>query len=411
MDSLGWINSMQAVQNFPPLKETQSFQGVPRLHGKPESLGQSDLALLDLDHSMLISQKPFYLQVEEYVESRIVSGAFPSGSRLPSNLALAKATGASAFTVQTALKRLAHKGLLDRKVRHATYVRGEVSALTCVALYFAGSLSRTDMAFFSVLGQEITRQLETKGIQTEIWTDNRKSVAEPLDSLVRAVGRLEAQAIIAPLINEESLSWISKMDLPFAFMTARGIHNHSVIGGTIHLVRTAFAEFKRRGCRTVGLITNVLVDPQAPQAGLDFYQELNSLLMEYGLSTREEWIRKPEHEEVHLSTYGYQQFHEMRKAGEMPDGLLVSPDNAVPGVITAILECGEKVSRDLQLIFHANDLIPYPCPLPASFVMTEMKTWAAALIEQVYRQLEDQELAPIHVGFTLVPRQPEPTSK
>lgn len=61
-------------------------------------------------------------QVIEQLRSQIGAGAWPVGSRIPTETALARITGTSRNTVREAVQSLVHTGLLERRQGSGTYV-------------------------------------------------------------------------------------------------------------------------------------------------------------------------------------------------------------------------------------------------------------------------------------------------
>lgn len=66
---------------------------------------------------------PLYFQFKELVLSRIRSGEWPSGTRLPSENQLVKDLGISRMTVNRALRELMHEGIVTRVHGVGTFVR------------------------------------------------------------------------------------------------------------------------------------------------------------------------------------------------------------------------------------------------------------------------------------------------
>ncbi len=128
--------------------------------------------------SMLSRSKPLHQQVEEDIRSRILAGEFAAGSRLPSTSALAKRFGASIYTVQTALARLAAEGLLDRQPRLPTFVARNVRQIKTVGIYLAQFLGSSELAFYQALCLELTEKLAAEGIRYVLWSDNRPTTEQ-----------------------------------------------------------------------------------------------------------------------------------------------------------------------------------------------------------------------------------------
>lgn len=69
---------------------------------------------------------PLYRQIANYLETRILNGEFPPGSRLPSERDLANLWQVNRSTINSAFEELRSTGLINRTVGQGTVVQGEV---------------------------------------------------------------------------------------------------------------------------------------------------------------------------------------------------------------------------------------------------------------------------------------------
>jgi DNA-binding transcriptional regulator YhcF (GntR family) len=221
---------------------------------------------------------PLHRQVEDYVRARIESGDFAPGSRLPSNPALAKLTGTSVFTVQTALARLAKEGLLDRQAKKATLVAGEKKVLTCAGIFLSRPLENQNLRFFQVLNGLLREKLKDAKVNTLVWTDDRteEEQSQILPSLKKALEKREVQALIVPLMYGTNKVWLEASGVPTAALgfTLVGL-NTTIKTSTHEAVREGLRYMKKQGCRSVGLISGMHVrkDRHVPGEVYDFYDE------------------------------------------------------------------------------------------------------------------------------------------
>src|SRR5215467_11412348 len=73
--------------------------------------------------SEFVSKKiPLYYQLENILREKIMSGAFPAGSRLPTEIELIRIYGVGRIMVRQALAALTKEGLIERKRRRGTFV-------------------------------------------------------------------------------------------------------------------------------------------------------------------------------------------------------------------------------------------------------------------------------------------------
>lgn len=350
---------------------------------------------------------PLNQQVENYVRERIVSGEYAPGTRLPSTAALAKITGVSVFAVQSALARLAAEGLLDRTPRCPTYVRGKKPVLVCAGIYFNRPLSKADSSFYDALGRELRQRLAQQGVKTRFWLDEREESEQGTvpESLKHAMSKREIQALIVPLTCRNELGWLEKVPVPSAILTDDPSLKNGVMGDAYGTLQKGLGELKRQGCRTVGVITNIplsSIESNFPEA--KFYRSLVDVLNECEIQTTNDWILYPQKAIVGggLPQFGYEQFHALWAMDKRPEGLLVYPDVLATGVITAILELRLDIPRELKLVFHRNDQLPYLCPFPVAFLHSEVGRYADELIGMIRRQLDGGEPQSVVVPTSIV---------
>ena len=357
-----------------------------------------------------LKSKPLFLQVEDFIRSRIVSGDYPAHGKLPSTRELAAITGTSLCTVQTAVAKLCREGLLDSQVGRGTYVIGDKSTLSCAGLYFRRPLSRADSAFYQVLSQELRRKLAEAGVKVRVWSDERdeNEFSGPPDSLSKAMEKREIQGLIAPLVSGPDLDWLKKTPVPSAVVTTDMTMKNGVGGSFRQMLRLGLEELRRQGCRSVGIISSMLPHAEDPRSSeLDFYRASADIAGELGMKIHNEWILSPAEFTPHFAHFGHEQFHALWDLPERPEGLLVYPDEVVAGVITAVLERRVRLPQDLKVAFHVNDLIPYVCPFEATFLCTEVGAIVDSLIELVQTQLAGNVASPVQVPV-FVTRNPDP---
>ncbi len=68
------------------------------------------------------SSEPFYIQIKNYLQLQIQTGAYPVGARLPSERELAEQFNVSRMTARQALLLLGREGLIYTRVGKGTYV-------------------------------------------------------------------------------------------------------------------------------------------------------------------------------------------------------------------------------------------------------------------------------------------------
>lgn len=338
--------------------------------------------------------QPVNQQVEAYIRSLIMSKEWLPGARVPSNQALAETTGTSVFTVQAALARLSKEGLIERKRKVGTFVKGGNIELSCVGIYIGSQLwNYSDSTFYQVLHGVLQTKLESLGLKTKVWFDDRprKNHGKIFQPLKKAVHDRDIQAVIAPQTDPDEVQWLSKLPIAATYLTMALGMNNGVSSDDYYMICTALKELHAKGCKKVGMISSLRTEAKIIGQGgipINYHQCFIDEAKKLGMKADHSWIlpHSLDNEPKHKPTFGYAQFQTLWDQPEHPDGLFVFPDNVVTGVITAILARRVDVPKELKLVLHANDQIPYLCPMPASFLVTKVGEVADALFETLKAQ-------------------------
>lgn len=354
---------------------------------------------------------PAYQRIEESLRLEILSGRLAYGSRLPAAQELAAQYGTSVFTIHSALSPLVAEGLLERAPRRGTIIRGGKNQLTQVGLYYGSNfLHGAGKAFYHKLSEELEKELNLERIRRHVWIDTRaeEEQKEPPPELAEAVSRRKIQALIGISLNPVDARWIGQLSLPVAAASTAQLPGR-VGQDYSQMAQTAMQALHEQGCRSVGFILPRPVwgpeesDRIEDIAGLFPYivEEAGRL----GLQIRNSWMRTPPRRlsDSSLEEFGFRQFLELWRQPEKPDGLVVIPDTVVRGVITAILHEGVQVARDIKLVLHRNEGIPVLCPFPASWLVTNVRQWAVALVEQLKHQIAGRQVQPLYLPAFLNP--------
>lgn len=102
----------------------------------------------------LKSDRPIYSQLIEYIELRIVSGAYPAGSKLPSVRDMATEAAVNPNTMQRALSQLENDGLPFSQRTSGRFVTEDVEKIMQVKNALAMELIREFIERMSNLGYD-----------------------------------------------------------------------------------------------------------------------------------------------------------------------------------------------------------------------------------------------------------------
>lgn len=361
---------------------------------------------------ILNDSEPVYQQIGRQLRASILDQTISCGTRLPSAQALARQFKTSVFTVQSALNPLVQDGLLERTPRRGTYVRAHPHQLTSAGIYFGTDFwSHPSMAFYRELYHELIRQLGERGIQHRTWIDSRlaKEQRNPPSDMTTAINNHEIQGLIAGLVHSADMRWLNGLRAPVSMLSASS-RPSSVGFDMTALAVQGLQELHRKNCKTVGAIVPFTHPPTTRRNDqpelFRFFPALQKNAKKLGMTVRKSWVITPLKPKtgIDYEAFGYEAFQRFWQQPNRPEGLIVYPDTVVRGVIIAILELGIKIPGELQLVLHRNEGIPVLCPFRASWLVSSVRLAAAALIDQLARQLSTKPVAPVRLPLSISQR-------
>lgn len=352
-------------------------------------------------------------QITRHIRNLILSGELAPDTRLPPTRSLASRWHVQGRTVHAALTPLVQEGLLLRTPRRGTFVRERPTRLACVGVYEHLDFGqRPEAAFVRAVQKALDVRLAAAGIEMKLWVDTRPVEASgqsALPSLFDACQRGEIQGVVFPVTTKYHLEWQRKLPVAMAFGATEPVPNAVVYDG-ISFLECGLRELARLGCKSVGLLSNLATET-TPSQGLPHmnaqaYARFFDVMGELNLKVREHWIHAPKlHSPPSAERFGYERFKALWATTPHPDGLIVNDDVMARGVITALLEAGARVPRDLRLVLHRNKEIDLLCPFPATFLESSAEIQAKALMEQVERQFRGEPCERILLPWRVIQEQ------
>lgn len=355
----------------------------------------ASLLTLDIRKSDLPRQK-----IRDHVRSLIVSGELGVGMAFPSTRELSSEWKIPTTIVHGALSDLVLERYLIRRQGKGTFVADRISRLRSVGLYLGiNQFSDPARWFIRSMLVELTAQLQGRGISAHPWTDTRSPDERNVmwGELETATQRGQMQGVILLDCTDRILKWAPSLPVPLAAIAPARIP-FGVSNDPKQMLEVSLEKLAQSGCRSVGLITNHPVN----DAYESYYARFLDICKRLGLKIRNSWIRAPKPKTLEgfaMTRFGYDQFLEIWKQKERPDGLLVEPDIVVEGVIGAVLQTGVKVPEQMKFVFHRNESHQYLCPFPVTQLVTSEKAHASALIDQLEKQVSGQSCSHIVVPY------------
>lgn len=108
----------------------------------------------------LDSNRPIYLQLQEELELRIVTGAYPPGSQLPGVRVLAQEAAVNPNTMQKAFQELERSGLVFAQRTSGRFVTEDKKMINELRLHLAMEQAKAYLAGMKKLGLSKEEALE-----------------------------------------------------------------------------------------------------------------------------------------------------------------------------------------------------------------------------------------------------------
>jgi DNA-binding LacI/PurR family transcriptional regulator len=342
------------------------------------------------------NQQPTYRRIANGLRDQIMTGQLAPGKQLPSQGKLIKMWRSSAFTIHTAVQTLIKEGWVESIRGAGTYVARLETRFTCAGIYHGTDIfAREEAAFSRALHNALLDQLGKLGKETLVFVDSRPQNKQGaiLPALAEAILHRRIQCLIAPTLNPVDSRPLARIRLPTAFV-ANAASFHRLDFDRKNLLRDSIRSLAGQGCRSVGLISTVALPGGRKGLWRDFYTSFRRAVHAEGLTTHTSWIREPMTEVPNLERYGYEEFKNLWALPKKPDGLIVYPDVAARGTMTAILKLGLKIPEELRVVFHRNAHERLLCPFPVTWAVSDEAQMAARLIQMIEKQFMGELVTP-----------------
>jgi DNA-binding LacI/PurR family transcriptional regulator len=348
------------------------------------------------------AKQPAYRRIFDGLRRQITTGTLAPGTQLPSTRDLVVTWKSSYFVIHAALTALVREGWLERRHGAGTFIIDPKRRFLCAGIYHGSDPALDDEnAFSRHLHFALLREFERQHKTTQVFIDPRphRQQSTILPALAEAIRERRIQCLVAPSINQYSQESLARLTVPTAFL-ANSSSPHQVGYDTTAMFRESLRRLKEQGCRSVGVITNIVASRNAGKYFRGLRSGLEDAFAEAGLPWREEWIRCPSSFSRQMQAFGYREFRAVWKMRNKPDGLIVHPDNMVRGVILAVLETGSReVAQKMKFVFHRNAHVSQLCPFPATWAILDENTLARGLVSAIQGQFDGKKVVPTSISY------------
>jgi len=331
-------------------------------------------------------------KVVDELKRRIVSGDFPPGSRLPTQVELAEICGACHVTVQRAIDHLRENGFVETRGRHGTYVANHPPHLSRFGIVFpayAKTPETCDNQFIIAWHREATRFFAGGAAGRVVSFFYKAAGRDASACCPDLLAEVEAEHLAgvifttppsefegSPIINDPALPKVGFFAKPLPGAT--WIKPDSYVGMVLDYL-------EGRGRRRVAFMTHAAWNPA------EKVHELSSLTQAHGMVTYPHWIQG-----VNFITPAWAAnvanviFH--RSRDERPDAFVIMDDNLVPHATAGLLTAGVRVPEDVDVVAHANFPYPTPSAVPAKRVGYSIRAMLEKSVEIIELKRQGKEV-------------------
>ena len=337
----------------------------------------------------MVLKKPDTLssQIVLYFQKEIFDGRLREGDRIPSTTMLAGKFGVNPETIQTSLRRLMERGLVERTRGKGTFVRKGYDNRTIGIVFSQEIFTDPDTVFYSLFLNQLCDIIEKEGWNYKYFVTSRKSGHDrAFHNFEASVKNGEIQAIIEFCSNDLIRSWVESSSIPYS----------------VSEVSIDYYDFTMKGLRYLldkgyGRISMVhMIDEDSKGKIKNAISDINS---EFGL-------KNGDIEVLNCKTNqreGYNIAKRLLKSRKKPEALLVGYDSMFRGVLYAILETGNRIPGDIAVLTHSNKGIDVFSHIPITRLEVDPADFARETFEEIMCKVSGKTYSLKSIKPVLIP--------
>jgi len=355
-----------------------------------------------VDVSLVQAQDvPAAAKVASHFASRILSGHYLPGDRLPSVRVGARELGVHYLTVAGAYRRLQGDGLVELRGRVGVFVRQKTK--TAEYLIITGMKGMESSHVASLTSGLLTR-VNAAGVPGGVRYCGYEDSQLPLllDSLR---GMIRERALRGAWVYFVNPAWVSRIaalmseySVPLLHQSSLRIAPYSVSYDTPAAVRAGTRELVERGCRRLARIAHAAeVYQESDEA---FRATCEALDASYRIENRP---FVPDALISDFERYGQAAATKLMSQPDRPDGLLITDDFIGRGALAALLRLSVRVPQDVRVCTHARrgDGFPGVYGLPVARMEADSDALAAAAFDLMERAVKGDPIPEPHLRLPM----------
>ena len=210
----------------------------------------------------------------------------------------------------------------------------------------------------------------------------------------------ELDAVIATTIFPKHTGWLQRLEVPVASLMLPAPERNIAIGFAqvaAKVVEIAVQHHRK----TIGLIHAWVPSTEKEKTDV-LGEEIRRLAALHGISVFQpmDIAKHPHGHSMHPDQLGEELCQQLLDDPAPPDMIFVHPDIFVRGVAAA-LHRRVPVPEKVLVVSHRNAENGAYIPFPMTWITVHIKDFAAALIDQIDRQIAGEKITPVAVPLTV----------
>ncbi|HYG77349.1 MAG TPA: GntR family transcriptional regulator [Planctomycetota bacterium] len=330
------------------------------------------------------------------LKSRLRSGRWRPGSRLPTRTELIKSLKISPMTLQRVIDELIREGFVCSRGRDGTFAADAPPFTRNFGFVINGPASARDewVHYWRVLEAEAQKLFASPGREAKFYYGIDRPMSPDMDRLREDIeaqrlagvffSNLPAFLLDSPLVQQKHTPLVavgSKQD------GASGLS--LVVFGTDRFMDKALKEVAAAGRKRVGLITP-WEDPRQHVA------KFQATAQRYGLETQPRWCQyAPHSREGRL--WAAHAVEAIIGGAQRPDALVIYDDNHIESAMSGMLRAGCAVPGDCLVVAHTNFPWPLPSPFPLIRIGIDIRKVVESAVAEIERRQNGQAPQEIYI--------------
>lgn len=321
-----------------------------------------------------------HTQISSYLRKNIRQGALPAGHKLQPERELAGIFGCSTMTVRQALDQLLKEGLIAREMGRGTFVR-EVRPTTAAVVFDFEVFTPSQSHYYACLVGELQSHFRLHGWDCSYYGNVTEGArAQEFEDAISA-RRFDGVVVSSKWIAAHDLKRLNKADVKHVGVYPMPGLDHWVAFDMTSLGWRGAAALAEMGRKRIALIYGCMEYPAAGDPAWGF--ETSLLRTDIGFDRR--LVRETDYSEES----GYRAFIELWAENPRPDGIVVTDEFVMRGVLRGMIECGAFNPDQLMIASHTSmDDSDYPFPIPVIQLRSSPALQAQAISNMLINLVE-----------------------